>query len=240
VSWLAALGWAAATAGAVAALRSRRRLEHVARAEHEIRGPVAALALGCEQVRRGRSGAELAETLEAQLERSRAGLADLAAALGRGTPARPRSPSSVERLARRTVAGWKPVAEGAGRRMRFDWRAGPVTVAADRARLAQALGNLLSNAIEHGQGEVVVCGRRVGAAVRIEITDGGGNGLVRDGPRLARNDDATPRLVPRPQRERGRGLAIASSAAKEAGGSLSVVPGPAGTTAVLELPLEER
>jgi signal transduction histidine kinase len=230
VTWLAALGWSAAIALAVATLRSRRRLESVARAEHEIRGPVAALALGFEQVRRGRSGADLAETLEAQLERSRAGLADLAAALGHGRPAQPATASSLEWLARRTVAGWAPVADVAGRPVRLDWRAGPATVALDRGRLAQALGNLLSNALEHGAGAVEVRARRSGRAVRIEVRNEG----------RPRRSAVPPLAALRPGRERGRGLGIAASAAEEAGGSLQVMPGQAGTTAVLELPLAER
>ncbi len=239
MTWLAAIGWFTAAALVIATLKSRRRLEHVARAEHEIRGPVAALTLGLEQVRRGRSGAEIAGALEAQLERSVAGLADLAVALGRGRPAGPRPPSSLERLTRRTVVGWTPVADRAGRRVRLDWRAGPVTGAVDRGGFAKALGNLLSNALEHGEGEVEVRGRRVGGAVRIEVKDGGGNGLVRGRPRFGRSEDEKSALAIHPDRDRGRGLLIASSAAEEAGGSLRMVPGQAGTTAVLELPLEE-
>ncbi len=124
--------------------------------------------------------------------------------------------------------------------MRLDWRAGAVTAAVDRGRFAKALGNLLSNALEHGEGEVEVRGRRVDGAVRIEVIDSGGNGLERDRPRPGRSEDGRrPPALP-PGRERGRGLGIASTAAEEAGGSLRVVPGPAGTTAVLELPLAER
>ncbi len=241
MTWLAALGWLAAIALAVATLRSRRRLERVARAEHEIRGPVAALALGFEQVRRGRSGADLAETLEAQLERSRAGLADLAAALGHGRPAPPRPASSLEWLARRTVAGWTPVADER-------WPA-------HAPRLAGRTGDGGG-----GSGQVRQ-GARQPALERHRARGGGGRGPREarrrrgqdrgDGQRRQRSragpSPARPLRGPETSRSRflpvGNGAAGSesrSSAAEEAGGSLRVVPGPAGTTAVLELPLAER
>ncbi len=43
-------------AGLGAQLRLRRRLELVARAEHELRGPATALELACRGMRRGRGG----------------------------------------------------------------------------------------------------------------------------------------------------------------------------------------
>ena len=62
-----------------------------------------------------------------------------------------------------------------GARCRFDWRAGPTQVVADRGRLAQALGNLLANAAEHGSGPLEVRGRRVPGAVRVEVRNGAGS-----------------------------------------------------------------
>jgi signal transduction histidine kinase len=239
MTWLAAIGWIVAGLLAVVALAARRRLEEVACAEHELRGPVAALALGVEQVRRGRAGAELAGLLEAQLDRSRAGLADLSAALGRERGARRRRPTSLERLARDTAAGWAGVAAGDGRLLRLDWRAGPAPIAADRGHLAQALGNLLSNAIEHGGGEVELRGRRVGGAVRIEVADAHGPGHIpADNGGAARPGSRKRRGPASPGR--GRGLAIASRAVEKSGGRLDLIPGRAGMTAVLEVPLEDR
>ena len=40
--------------------------------------------------------------------------------------------------------------------MRLDWRAGRVRVRGDRGAMAQAIGNVLSNAVEHGTGMVEV------------------------------------------------------------------------------------
>lgn len=280
MTWLACAGWLLAAWLALLVLGMRRRLEGVARAEHELRGPLAALALAVEQVRRGRAGPELAGMLEAQLERSRAGLRDLTAALGGGSARRPghgraawRGRVSLERLARQTAAGWAGVAAHGGRSLRLDWCAGPAPVAADRGRLAQALGNLLSNAIEHGDGEVELRGRRVGDAIRIEVADRAGAGrtevtargakrievadrggagrleVTDRGPagRIARAAARRMAVSRRGSRRRygarpgrGRGLGIATSAVEESGGTLEIVKGRAGTTAALELPLEDR
>src|SRR3954466_2534056 len=105
MGWLVA-GWLAAVV-----VRLRLRLELVARAEHELRGPLTAFALALEAGRRGR---EVAEALEAELARARTALADLTAArCGRRSRSVPRR-LELERLARSAAAAW-----GA----RVDWRA---------------------------------------------------------------------------------------------------------------------
>jgi signal transduction histidine kinase len=80
----------------------------------------------------------------------------------------------------------------------------------DAGRLAQVLGNLGANAVEHGVGPV-----------RIEI---------RNGNRPLELEDVAGRAG------RGRGLAIASRAARELGGELRVEAHDGHTRATLELP----
>lgn len=274
--WLALSGWLLAAVLVVPLAVGRRRIDLAAAAEHELRGPLAAVALAVEQVRRGRSGDELAEVLDAQLARSRAGLADLGAAVGgarRGRVAlgrradrapgsrvvlgrrRNRAPGSgvaldrsdngtpaprvaLERLTRHSAAGWAQVAARAGRSVRLEWGAGPVTVEADRGRLAQALGNLLSNAVEHGTGDVEVLARRNGPAIRIEVVNGDerGRGVAPQARLAGAEIDTGRRRSPR----RGRGLGIAARAAEGSGGRLEIAREPGRTTAALELPLGER
>jgi two-component system sensor histidine kinase BaeS len=210
---LALAGWLLAFAAGVRLIALRRRLELVACAEHELRGPLAALTLGLQASRRPAAGG-----VEAQLERVRLALADLAAARS-GLRARP----SVRRVplrgvTERVAAGWT----GLGGEVSLDWRAGDASVEADPARLSQALGNLLSNALEHGGGRVALRGLRDGDGIRIEVRDGG--------PGFGR------RL---PRSGRGRGLRIAARAVEEAGGRLRVASDADGATVAVELPIAD-
>ena len=102
----------------------------------------------------------------------------------------------------------------------------------DRVRLAQATGNLIANAIEHGGARVQVSGGRWDGGARIEVSD--------DGPGLPAN---VIRLTGGSRRRgpRGRGLTIVAGVAEAHGGQLAVVPNAQGggehrTCVVLELP----
>jgi signal transduction histidine kinase len=179
-------GWLVALALAVMVVRLRRRLELVARAEHELRGPLTAFALQ-------------APELEAELARARTALDDLTAArTGRRIASRPRS-VDVERLLRSSAAAW-----GA----RLEWCGGETRVVAEEGRLAQAVGNLLANAAEHGDGQVTVAARRAGGGLHVEVVNP----------------------------ERGRGLKIAAAAARHSGGRLALERGDGEFRATLELP----
>ncbi|MEX2196862.1 MAG: ATP-binding protein [Thermoleophilaceae bacterium] len=223
---LAVSGWLAAVALAGWVLALRARIEAVARADHELRGPVAALALAGAALARAPGMRERGIAMEGQVDRLRAALADLAAARGRrgrrGRRSRVQTPPPLplEEAVRGAAAGWAPVAEALGRRLRVDWRAGTAAAAIDRGRLAQSLGNVLANALEHGGGDVAVRAERTGAAVTIEVRDGG----------------AGPRRGARRRSGRGRGLAIAARAAEEAGGSLTLRRDEDGASAAIELP----
>ena len=131
----------------------QRRLELVARADHELRRPLTALLMAAE---RGMPPG-------AELERVRLGLEDLAAArAGRRAGVRTEAVDlfDVTRVAARGAAA-------------VDWDAGRAVVQTDARRLTQALGNLVANAAQHGRGPVVVRGRRAGTRVRIEVADRG-------------------------------------------------------------------
>lgn len=226
VAWsVCAAGWLMASALAVAVLGLRRRLERVAAASHELRGPVTAIGFAVAALRREPGGLRRALSFEAELERMRAGLADLEAARSGGRADSRVVPVGVDRLTRGAAAGWRPAAQSTGRRLRFRWEGGPATVRADSGRLAQAFGNLLANAVEHGSGPVEMRGRRDGAGVRVEI----------------RNESAGAVPVrPAAAGERGRGLAIATRAIEDAGGTLTFEHCREGhTVARVELPVAE-
>jgi hypothetical protein len=252
------------------ALRAlRRRLELVARAEHELRGTATALGLACQRMRRDSAvAARHAVVLEAQLERLRAGLEDLAAArCGRRGTGGPVAPVELGPFVRAAVEPWRAVL----RRCSLDWRAGAATAVADRGRLAQAIGNVLANSAEHGAGELDVRARRVPGGIRLEFRNGNrqlgrpaqwaelvaaerGGREPGPGERGAEEPDSAERRAPEPgsaerrerepgaveagRADRGKGVAIASQAARDLGGRLLVDVQPARTLAVLELPEE--
>jgi signal transduction histidine kinase len=218
----AAAGWVLAVALCAALLLARTRLELVARAEHELRGPVTVLSLAAERVRRDPMAGRHGPALESELERLRIGLADLVAAR-RGRRARGRSARvDAERLVDGALAGWRPVLAGAGRAARLDWRAGRRVVEAHPGRLAQVLGNLLANAAEHGDGPVEIRGRSLPGGVRVEV----------------RNSAGSPPGRAAGAGGRGRGIPIAAAAAEDAGGRLEVAARDGAVVAALELPAE--
>jgi signal transduction histidine kinase len=202
-------GWIIAAALALAVVRLRARLELVARAEHELRGPLTAFNLALDAARGTSAGRRLAMVLDAELARARIALADLAAARRGRRTAAAREPVRIDELLRSSAAVW-----GA----RVKWTAGRAIVRGDRARLAQALGNVLSNAAEHGTGDVCVEATRESDRLRIEVTNATRGAGAPNG--------------------RGRGLEIAADAAADSGGNLTAAVGPRRASAVLDLPLE--
>jgi signal transduction histidine kinase len=213
--------------GLVALWELRRRLEQIARAEHELRGPATALALACERMRRDPAAAHHADVLDAQLERLRAGLADLRAAR-RGRRAAGRPPAYVELapFVRAALEPWRATL----RRCSLEWKAGTATAVTDRGRLAQAVGNLMANSAEHGAGELDVIARRTPGGIRLEF---------RNRNRKLAPTEREGKAVGGNGADRGNGLAIASRAARDLGGRLLVDLQGASTVAVLELPEQQ-
>jgi two-component system sensor histidine kinase MtrB len=172
--------------------------ELVARAEHELRGAATALALACEALRRDPSAGGHAAVIDAQLDRLRAGIADLEAARGAAAgPVAVKEPVELSTLTRAASEPWDTS---------FEWEGGPAPASLDRRRFAKALGNVLSNAAEHGSGDIRVTGRAHDGGVRLQV------------------------------RNRGRGLRIASEAAEELGGKLSFEIVDDTAVATLDLP----
>jgi signal transduction histidine kinase len=231
---MAIAGWTAAGVGVFLALVVwrlwSRRLELVARACHELRGPIAATRLGLELgTRLGDLSPARLRALDLELGRAALALEDLALA-GRGARVLPeRSPIDVGELVADSVEAWLAAARASGVSMALRWPCGDAAVAGDRLRLAQATGNLIANALEHGGGAVTVSGRVEGSRVRIEVCDRG-PGLPAPVVELARRRR-------RGCGARGRGLAIALAIAEAHGGRLCSAPSDEGARLVLELPL---
>jgi signal transduction histidine kinase len=229
VAVVLALAVTATGALALTHRRHRRALALVAQASHELRGPLFAARLGLHGLAGDDPPARLAAI---DLELARAGLAldDLAAA-PRGRRAR-EQPELVDlgALLADAVGAWRGLAAARGVELAVVPPARGAAVRADRLRLAQALGNLVGNAIEHGGEEVEVRVRAAGGRLRVEVTDAG-PGLpapVADLVAAARGRRSL----------RGHGLAIAAAIAERHGGRLTSAPSPRGARLVLELPTE--
>jgi signal transduction histidine kinase len=135
--------------------------------------------------------------IEAQLDRLRAGLSDLETArgeVGRNHPEDVHLPD----LVRAASAPWRGVS--------FRWDGEPAVARLDRRRLMKALGNVVANAAEHGDGEIEVVGETLAGRVRVQV------------------------------RNRGRGLRIAAAAAEELGGRLRFEIDGEDAVATLDLP----
>jgi K+-sensing histidine kinase KdpD len=136
-------------------------------------------------------------------------------------------PVALARTARASAEAWRPAARAEGREVHVDWRAGDLIARTDPARLSQALGNLIGNALEHGTGTIEVRGEHSGDGLRIAVSDEGRDGPGRE-PVAPGAGDAVARgralgwKVSRVggARPRGRGLGIARRAMRDAGGSL--------------------
>ena len=215
---LSLAGWAAAVPGAILVLVLRTRLARrellVARACHELRAPLAAarLALAAMQ-RRGEIAPARAAGLDGELRRAGVALDDLAG----GAPVLREEPIPVAELLREQIGVWDLVARALGAEL----------VLGDRVRLAQAIGNLISNAVQHGGGRIELAARRTGDRVRIEVADEG-PGLPAGVVALAERREAAGR--------HGHGLAVAATVARVHGGRLSPAPSVRGTRIGLELP----
>ncbi len=223
-------GWAAAALAAGAALWSEWRracaLERVVRAAHELRGPITAVRLGLHAgAGEGELSAVRLRALEHELERATLALADLA---GAGSAQR-REQLDLGVIVAECTEALRAAAAEQGATLQLRWPHGTALVLGDRLRLAQALANLVANAIEHGGGLIELCGRVDQQAVRVEVTD--------DGPGLPAPVATLAARARRGRGSRGRGLAIASKVAREHGGRLAAAPSDRGARIVLELPL---
>jgi signal transduction histidine kinase len=198
--------------------RGRRRVLRTARAQHEVRGPlaVARLALG------GLERTARVEAIDLELRRAALALDDLA-----GRPrARGRETVDVGRLLADAAPAWGALAEQHGRTLTVE--PASARVEGDALRLAQACANLVANAVEHGGDLVRVRACTGGGHVRVEVSD--------NGPGLPATVPALVAAARGRRSHRGHGLAIASAIARRHGGRVTSVPSPRGARVILELP----
>jgi signal transduction histidine kinase len=183
--------------------------------------------------RRGEAPPERLASLELELRRAGLALDDFAAARsGRRTIDRDEAVDVAELLEEQLVS-WQVVAAAFQSKLRLGGELPGAFVRGDRLRLAQAISNLVANALEHAPGRVELTARSVGARlVRIEVID--------EGPGLPAPVAALARRARAGRGRRGRGLAIAAEIAGRHGGRLIAAPAPRGARIGLELPVVRR
>jgi len=232
------LAWALATICFVLALGAayelRRRRELVARACHELRGPLTAVRLGLATMERRREApAERLAMLDLELRRAGLALDDFAAARSGRRLIDRTEPVEVAELLEQQYESWRVVAGAFHSRVLLGELLPGTIVDGDRLRLAQAVSNLVANALEHGPGRIELTARAVGHRhVRIEVID--------EGPGLPASVAELTRKARGGRGRRGRGLAIAAEIAERHGGRLVAAPAPRGARIGLELPSLRR
>jgi signal transduction histidine kinase len=218
---IAGMTWPVALTMAVVVVRDRvrdaRRRRTLNERLHELRRPLQALVLAAKQ-----GTPERPDPLELAL----AALRDLDREVNGQRPALRRRPVEARMLAIAAAERWRARATAAGRRISVRWRCGEELADVDPVRVAQALDNLIANALEHGRGEITIEGARRGARIELAVRD---RGVGR--PRRLR-EKAEPR--------RGHGLRLTRALARRNGGALRTRTSGHGTVAALELPLAGR
>jgi signal transduction histidine kinase len=240
----AAAGWplAALALAAAAALsgwwQGRRRIA-LNRALHELRRPLQGLFLALQLTPARRPAA-----VPSSLALVSAALADLDREINRDSPvllsasrsgdaALGTADSSCLALVRAAEARARCRAEVAGGSVDMRWRAGADFRVAAPARVAQAIDNLIDNAIEHGGARVTIDVSRSARGVRLAVCD---RGAGTDGAAAGETPSSVlARLTGR--RRRGHGLMVVREVAAALGGRFFLRPSPWGTRAVLEVPV---
>ena len=191
------------------------------RALHELRRPLQALVL-MEEDSTQPAASPPAASRRGLLEVAASALRDLDGALNGGAPSRQTGRFSCREVVLAALERWRPIAARSGG-IRVYWDAGPAPVEGDAARMAQALDNLIANALEHGGPPVVVTGARVAQRIRVTIANG------------------APNRTPRRERDprRGYGTDLVSEVATAHRGRFALCRTGSGCVAALELPLAE-
>ncbi|MFQ5680006.1 MAG: PAS domain S-box protein [Gemmatimonadota bacterium] len=170
------------------ATRTRDEMFHVI--SHDLKNPLAAILLGVKMLRaRAESDADLAELLEgielsaAQLDRQVRDLMDVAGIETGRLLVQPR-PVAPEALLDEATRALEPRAAAAGVSLSCEAEPGLPSVSADRARIVQALSNLVDNGIKFtpAGGAITVRAVARGRRVEISVSDTGPGVAVEDQP----------------------------------------------------------
>jgi signal transduction histidine kinase len=213
-----------ALAGGITSLREDRRRATLNEAMHELRRPLQVLSLALPE------GTRHAAPVESSFELATVALERLDREINGASLPKVTVEVSVNGLIDEAVRRWRGAASCSGSSLQREWNGPETYVEGDRFDLAQALDNLLSNAIEHGSGKVRIGWRREGEWVCISVSNSGAAAPTRWRRRMRR----------RGRCRRGHGLRVVERVARKHGGSFALRPARDGVKASLWLPLLRR
>jgi signal transduction histidine kinase len=223
------LGASLAAAVAVGSLHAGRRRTALNEALHELRRPLQALVLAVP----GAAGQAGPSAIQGSVQMAASALERLEREINGDSIASARAPMFAHPLLDSAVARWQARAALAGGSLALCWQAGEAMIVGDRREVAQALDNLIVNAIEHGGPEVVVEAQTRSGRFRVAVVDSGR--AARPDSRRENPAELVARLSGR--RLHGHGLRVVRRTAAAHGGDFRLHSSVRGTEAVLELPL---
>ena len=222
------LGVSLAAAAAAQGLLAGRRRTALNEALHELRRPLQALALAAPA-----GPAEAGAQIESSVRMAASALERLEREVNGDAAAPVRAPLFVRPLLESAVGRWQGWAGSDGGALSLRWRAGEAMVEGDGCELAQALDNLIVNAVEHGGSEIVVEARVRRGRLRVAVVDSGRG----PGPAGLRERQVAPVARVSGRRRHGHGLRVVRRTAADHGGDFRLHRYARTTEAVLELPL---
>jgi len=222
-------GWPLAASMALALTAQGLRAGRRRGALHELRRPLQAIALASGPAL-GRAPVGAGESVQL----AAAALARLEREINGGAAPAIREEVTCEPLLRSAVGRWKARVLLGGGELELRWRAGDAVVAGDPVHVAQALDNLIVNAIEHGGPSIVIEGRRRAGQLRISVADSGR--ASRPPSRRETPAETIARLSGR--RRHGHGLTVVRRIATAHDGRFVLRRSEHGSLAMLELPLD--
>jgi signal transduction histidine kinase len=215
-----------AIAGGITAVREGRRRAALNEAVHELRRPLQGLALSLP------ADPASSGSLNSSLQLAVAAIDRLESEINGGGPPSFTASICLRPVVEAAVARWRGPAAHTQRSLNLSWRANDPFLQGNEVELSRAVDNMISNAFEHGTGEVTVEVRENGDSLCLAVLDSGSP--ASPSPTL-KWSDLRARVSGRSRH--GHGLKIARRAAGQHGGSFQLRRSPQGAEARLELPL---
>ena len=214
-----------ALAGGITTLREGRRRAALNEAMHELRRPLQVLSLALP------ADSSMATPVDSSLQLATVALDRLDREINGDSLDEAATEVSIGELIGEAARRWRNAVTLGGGSLTVESNDDGASVAGDSFALAQALDNLLSNAIEHGGPAITMRWRCDDGLVLISVHDAGA-------PTVA--GTASGRVGSEKGHRRGHGLRVVRRVASRHGGSFDLRRGAQGSEAILRLPLCRR